>query len=951
MAFRPAPWAAAHPAMSGPSPHPALMSSLRRSRALWRALVWRPLRQFPARALVSILAVALGIAVVIGIHLASRASTQSFAATSRALAGSADLLVRGPAPISPATLAKLNQLGGQARILPYIHRIAYDPHAKDTLDLYGLSLWALPHPGAHHTLELHGLRLFALPHPFTPPRPYAPAPRRPNAPSPTLSLAAPYAHRYGYHPGQILTLVAGARRLHFRIAGLLPQRGLAQAQAGHIAVLDVGALAGALAPGQPVRFDGLNIRLAPGVSRAAFAAEIRPLLPPGDALEPPAARQRQADKMLAAFQTNLLAMSFVALLVGAFLIYHAMTMAVLRRRQAIAVVRALGAPARAVRMALLAEAAAVATLGAGIGLALGWLFARAAVGGLSATVNNLYAVSHPLPPRLTLSGVALALGVAWVVGLLSAWGPARQAAGIVPAAALRPEEPELQFRARHRRWAWACLAFALVALAAARLPAPRGFPVNGYISAFAAVLAAAFAAPLLLGAILPAARRRLSRQHGGALSASGRPLPSVSPQPQRRPRGPHGAAARRGVGATGASRTERLSRLARGRARLALAAASLLASQRRVAVLIAALATAVAMVVGVAAMVASFRQTVQVWLGETLQAQVYVRPLAWSRRHPAPIPPHFLRLAVQTPGVRRAVFYRQTPFRFRGQTALLATRWSPEETARQAIASGLKFLQPPRLPANAAAGPWVFVSEPFARRFGLWRGARLPLATPAGPRTARVAGVFYDYSSSQGIVRLDAATYRRWFGPPAATNLALYALPGVPPGALRRRVAARLARAGGAFAVHDQAALQRQALAVFDQTFRITGALELVALVVALLGVANTLWAVALERRRELALLCFIGATPGQLRGLLLAEAAWVGLLSVGLGAILGAALAAILIYVINVQSFGWTIQLHPPWAYLAGALALLFAATLAAGWPPARWAARMNPLRALAAD
>lgn len=880
------------PARPGPPPGgmPALpvgarrgMARMIRWRALWRALVWRPLRQFPARALVSVLAVALGIAVVIGIRLASRASTASFAATSRALAGPADLLVRGPAPIAAATLATLNRLGGQARILPYIHRIAYDPRAGDTLDLYGVSLWALPHPGggggAGPAADAAGGSASAVPR---------------------LWLAAPYARRYAYQAGQMIGLIAGARRLRFRIAGLLPQRGLAQAQAGHIAVLDVGVLARMLAPGAPVHFDGLNIRLAPGVSRAAFAAQLQPLLPAGDAVQPPAARRRQADRMLAAFQTNLLALSFVALLVGAFLIYHAMTMAVLRRRQAIAVVRALGAPARAVQVVLLAEAAAVATLGAGAGLGLGWLFARAAVGGLSATVNNLYLLSHPLPPRLSLADVAVAMVAAWAVGLLSAWGPARQAAGIVPAAALRPEEPELQFRAGRGRWAWACLAFAILALVAAWLPAPAGFSVNGYISALAAVLAAALAAPLLLRAVLPGARRRL---------------------------------------------------LARGRARLALAAASLLASQRRVAVLIAALATAIAMVVGVAAMVGSFRQTVRVWLGETLAAQVYVRPLVWSRRHPAAIPPPFLQLAVATPGVRRAVFYRQTPFRFHGRTALLATRWSPGETPRQALVAGLQFLQAPR-PENASAGsPWILVSEPFARRFGVWRGARLRLATPAGPRAARVAGVFYDYSSSRGILRLDAASYRRWFGPPAATNLALYARPGVLPAALRRRVAARLARAGGAFSVHDQAALQRQALAVFDQTFRITGALEFVALIVALLGVANTLWAVALERRRELALLRFLGATPGQLRALLLAEAAWVGLLSVALGAVLGAALAAILTCVVNLQSFGWTIQVHPPWTYLAGALALLFAATLAAGWPPARWAARLDPLRAVAAE
>ncbi|MGH9490942.1 MAG: ABC transporter permease, partial [Terriglobales bacterium] len=676
-------------------------------------------------------------------------------------------------------------------------------------------------------------------------------------------------------------------------------RGWARAQAGHIAVLDVGALAALLDPGVPPRFDGLSISLAPGVSAAAIARQIQPLIPAGDSVRPPASRQRQADKMLAAFQDNLLALSFVALLVGAFLIYQTMTMAVLRRRSAIAVVRALGAPARTVRAVMLTEAAAVGTLGALAGLGIGWLFARAAVRGLSATVNNLYAVSHPEPLRLTPADLALALLLAWLVAVIAAWGPAREAAGIAPARALRPEEPELEFRGHQRRWAAAGAGFAVVALAAAWLPSPFGLPLNGYLSALAAVLAAALAAPPLLRGVLPAARRWL---------------------------------------------------LARRQPRLALAAASLLASQRRAAILIAALATAIAMVVGVAAMVASFRQTVSVWLGETLQAQVYVQPLAWSRRHPAPIPPALVRLALGTPGVAGASFYFTAPLRFRRQTALLATRWSPGASPQQALTAGLRFLQPP---SRAARGgqPLVYVSEPFARRFGLWRGAQLRLDTRVGWRTARIAGVFYDYSSSQGIVRLDVASYRRWFGAPPVTHIALDAVPGLAPAVLRRRVALRLARAGGAFSVHDQAALKRQALAVFDQTFRITGALELIALVVALLGVANTLWAMTLERRRELAVLRFLGAMPRQLRGLLLAEAAWIGLFSVILGAALGAALAAILTYVVNVESFGWTIQVHPPWVYLAAALALLYAATVAAGWLPARWAARADPLAALTAE
>jgi putative ABC transport system permease protein len=149
--------------------------------------------------------------------------------------------------------------------------------------------------------------------------------------------------------------------------------------------------------------------------------------------------------------------------------------------------------------------------------------------------------------------------------------------------------------------------------------------------------------------------------------------------------------------------------------------------------------------------------------------------------------------------------------------------------------------------------------------------------------------------------------------------------------------------------INDNASLRGEVLKIFDQTFRITWGLELIALAVAILGVANTLLAVALERRRELAILRFLGSTSAQTRRMLLAESGLIGILSVLVGSGMGAILAVILIEVINVQSFGWTIQIHIPWLFLLLACLLVFLATLAAGWGPARVARKLDPLRAVA--
>jgi putative ABC transport system permease protein len=115
-----------------------------------------------------------------------------------------------------------------------------------------------------------------------------------------------------------------------------------------------------------------------------------------------------------------------------------------------------------------------------------------------------------------------------------------------------------------------------------------------------------------------------------------------------------------------------------------------------------------------------------------------------------------------------------------------------------------------------------------------------------------------------------------------------------------------------------------------------------------MLGAANSLLAMVLDRRREFGLLRYLGAAPAQVRRMILLEAGFLGLAANLLGLALGFVLSLVLIYVINKQSFGWTIQFHPPVALLAGASALVWMTTVLAGIYPARTAARLNPIEVI---
>jgi putative ABC transport system permease protein len=124
--------------------------------------------------------------------------------------------------------------------------------------------------------------------------------------------------------------------------------------------------------------------------------------------------------------------------------------------------------------------------------------------------------------------------------------------------------------------------------------------------------------------------------------------------------------------------------------------------------------------------------------------------------------------------------------------------------------------------------------------------------------------------------------------------------------------------------------------------------LEAVAIVVAMLGAANSLLALALDRRREIGLLRFLGGSIAQVQRMILTEAALLGALAIALGLALGLALSLLLIFVVNKQSFGWTIQFHIPAVLLGSALLLVWLVTIAAALYPARVATRIDPLQAI---
>jgi putative ABC transport system permease protein len=621
---------------------------------------------------------------------------------------------------------------------------------------------------------------------------------------------------------------------------------------------------------------------------------IRGLLPGTVTVSRFGARTDENRRMLQAFRWNLRVLSYIALIVGAFLIYNTISVSVVRRRAEIGILRAVGATRAAVVSAFLLEAACFGFAGAVIGVALGKLLARASVGLVAGTVQSLYVSSRPGEIELTWPIALLGLALGVFVAVLSALAPSLEAARVEPIGAMARGSREHAVRRRALRQLVLAALFGGVAWIASMQPAVDGKPLWGYLSAICMIATAAFTIPSLVLAFCGGATARLLGRIFGVEAL--------------------------------------------------LAARSLAGALRRTSVLVGALTTAIAMTAAVGIMVGSFRETVLLWMDDRLQADLYLRPAGpiGPDRHPTLEPDTVARLnAVRE--IESVEEMRAYQISYNGMPVTLAgTRARVNGVrGRRAFVSGAE----PRDVFEKLGGTpdSAIVSEPFANKHNVRTGDVLRLTLGGKDARFRVLDVYYDYASERGYIMLDKQTLMKYLPDPAPSNVAVYLRPGVSLQDGRRAV--QRALAGQKVLVFTNRSLREQAIVIFDRTFAVTYALEAVAVIVAVMGVAGALLALVIDRRREFAVLRFLGGAREQVRRMVLFEAGILGLLANAAGLVLGFVLSLLLIYVINKQSFGWTIQFHWPVAMLLGALTVVYVATVVCAIYPARIAANLKPI------
>jgi predicted secreted hydrolase/ABC-type lipoprotein release transport system permease subunit len=620
-------------------------------------------------------------------------------------------------------------------------------------------------------------------------------------------------------------------------------------------------------------------------------------LPASLTFQRPQRRSAAVEKMLSAFHFNLTMLSGIALVVGLFLIYNTISVAVMSRRREIGMLRTLGVTQMQVLQLFLGEALVLGLAGALLGVPLAKGLAELAIALTSTTVDTLYVATAATVPPLTLWHWLAGLGIALPLSLVAAALPALEASRVSPVQAVREAGPSMGNLGVPSIWRL-MLPFGFLMtgwLAAVQKPV-MDLPLWGYGAAVCAILAATFAVPMMLDWIAQGMRPLLARAFG----IEGR-----------------------------------------------LAAAQIQASTQRLSISVAALAVALALTVAIAVMVGSFRQTVLYWVDQTMGADLYIRPGTPPRSQS---PPSFsadtLAALRKHPAVLAFDGYRTMDLPFRDRVVKLGTgdfavQIEHGKIAVKTVGDAKAMLK------SAKEHGGIFVSESFAMRFQVKEGDLITLTTPKGPHAFTIVAQFYDYSNDSGTITMDQSEFQRWFGESRPTHVALYLKPGFEAEAVRDELIQQL-DGKGFVAIFTNAGLRAEVLRIFDATFAITWALEIIAILVAMAGVAATMLTMVLERRDEIRLLRIAGADVGQIRRTIILESGLLGLVSQVLGLVVGVLLSLVLIHVINPQSFGWSIQFHMPWLFLAGSTVLTVIGTMLAGFSPAMRVTRSISLAVL---
>ncbi len=672
-----------------------------------------------------------------------------------------------------------------------------------------------------------------------------------------------------------LGTVSGARR--FTIRGIMKTGGLTSAFGGNLAIMDVYAAQKMFGRGRT--FDRVDVGVKPGRTIADCERELQGLLGQGFQIEPPSGRGQQFETMLAAYSMMVGISSLFALFIGMFIIYNSFAIAVTQRRSEIGILRALGATRAQIRWLFLGESAVTGLIGSLAGLVFGALLARGIAASIGTLINDVYGVAQRADDVSSSPALlATALGIGISTSIVAAMIPARNAARVDPVQALQKGKYQVLSAGEHRlRVALAAIAGA-VSIACLVIGGSRVVFYAGYVLA---VTVALLLSPLLSVALARALRPALKWL---------RPVEG------------------------------------------ALAADSLIQAPRRTSASVSALMLSLALVVAFAGMARASYSSIIDWMDTALNPDLFVAPAQSIVVRTIRFPPAMEGELAAVPGVARVQTVRDARIVFRKTPVMVVAVdiASIAQTARRAPIEG----DEDDMYRRTSAGEGLMVSENLAQLQDLTLGEVLEVPAPYGVIRLPIAGIITDYSDQQGAILMDRRLFQRYWRDDSVNLFRLYLSPGAKMPDVRRSILERYAGERQVF-VLTNAELKSYILKITDQWFGLTSVQIAVAVLVAILGIVNTLTVSITDRRRELGVLQAVGGLHGQVRRTIWLEALTIGVLGLTLGFALGAVNLYYILQIVHEDIAGMRLAYEFPVNVVAALVpTILVSAFVAAIWP-----------------
>ncbi len=831
---------------------------------LARLFVSRSIREEKFLTLLSVIGVALGIGLFIGVKVASDRAISSFESDIKGLNSGANYEISDTSGIDFSDRIYPVVAAAEINSFPVLKAAAYLPGLKDTIDINGIyavkSIRRLrganagPHDMESFYKTLNG-----------------------------ILVTNDFAVRHAIKKDATLRAYVYDREFQLKIAGIIDGSFLPS----NAALMDLGNFQ------EYFGRVGFLSRIDLSTDDKT-AAGIQEKLPLSLSIEKKKLLLENQKSMLASFRYNLQFVSLIAILVGVFLLYNTIFISVIKRRTEIGILRALGADKKTVVMLFVLHGTLLGVVGSLFGLLLGQCAAYFSVIAVTKTISSMYSAISITDYFIGKDDVVSALVLGFCISLAASLVPSFEASRIRPNESAKAGTFEAGYKRRRKLFPLAGVILIIMGLAGACIDyraMPFSFPFLAYLGILLILLGFTLCAPLYFSTILNMFKK---------------------------PAAIFGATA-------------------------ALAWGDMRGSTYRFSVALMSVAISTSLIIALFILIFSFRNSLKLWISQNIAADIYIKPISCASNFCFfPLSDDISSIVKSFPEVKGIDRFRTLHLDFHGRQIVAGFG---DLAAQMLYAPRYKDRDTEKRDEELLHGRQVSISNYLSIRYRLKPGDSIELRTPYGIRSFKIYSTFSSYSTTSGFIYLDRKWLKKYWGLDDATQIAVYLNSGADIDNFAAKLRDALSRRYSVEVMNNRE-LREKVLAIFNKSFAITYAIELISIIVSLIGVVNTLLALVLERKRELSIIRYLGGTWKQIESMLVLSAGVVGISGIAMGALIGPIMSSIFIRVINKISFGWEIHFSIPALYLTAVILMLFLSTLAAGLIPARVARRTDPKR-----